>query len=305
MPTPSGPRRSEHPSTYVIQDRKNEKELTRLTIQDHLVTTAMGGVLPEQADPTVFHRVLDVGCGPGGWIIETAKTYPTMSLVGIDISQRMIKYARTQAEAHQINDRIEFHVMDALRTLEFPAASFDLVNLRFGISYLRTWDWPKILNELLRVTRPGGVVRVTDSETVQPSNSPALKRLFEMGQCALYRAGHLFTQETTGLTAHLPQLLNQQGCEQVQVKAYAIVYQAGTLEGQAHYEDLMLMFQTARPFIEKWGCAARDYGAVYRQALDEMRQSDFYATWNLFTAWGVASPNQNHNSSNNNWSNSL
>lgn len=28
----------------------------------------MGGVLPEQQDPTRFRRVLNIGCGPGGWI---------------------------------------------------------------------------------------------------------------------------------------------------------------------------------------------------------------------------------------------
>src|SRR5262245_28711982 len=105
MPPPLGPRRNEHPTTYIIQDRKDERELTRLAIQDQMVTAAMGGVLPEQADPTSFHRVLDVACGTGGWAMGAAQTYPAMSLVGIDISQRMVKYARTQAAAHQIDDR--------------------------------------------------------------------------------------------------------------------------------------------------------------------------------------------------------
>jgi ubiquinone/menaquinone biosynthesis C-methylase UbiE len=83
------------PSTYFVQDKRNKTELTRLAIQDQMLTTAMGGVLPEQPDPTVFRRVLDVACGTGGWLIEAAKAYPTMSLVGIDISQRMIRYAVT------------------------------------------------------------------------------------------------------------------------------------------------------------------------------------------------------------------
>ncbi len=274
------------PVRTLVQDRKSEKELTRLTIQDRLMTTAMGGVLPEQADPTVFHRVLDVGCGAGGWIMETAQTYPAMSLVGIDISQRMIKYAHTQANARQVNSQIEFYVMDALRTLEFPRACFDLVNQRLGVSFVRTWDWPKLLSELLRVTRPGGVVRVTEGEMGSQSNSPALKRLCEVLHCAFFRAGHLFAQERTGLTVHLARLLNQQGCEQVQTKVYAMEYRAGTPEGEAFYEDMKLAFQTARPFIEKWGCAARDYGIIYQQALDEIRQPDFHATWNILTAWG-------------------
>lgn len=55
----------EHPSTYFVQDRSNQEELERLQVFDSLFTAGMGGVLPEQPDPTAFPRVLDVGCAPG------------------------------------------------------------------------------------------------------------------------------------------------------------------------------------------------------------------------------------------------
>ena len=235
-----------------------------------MFTSAMGGILAEQADPTVFRRVLDVGCGTGGWLIEAAKTYPMMSLVGIDISQRMIEYARTQAEVHQVNDRVTFHVMDALDMLDFPAASFDLVNLRFCLSFLRTWDWPNMLSELLRVTCPGGVVRVTDGEIVPQSNSPALTQLCEMLQYAFFRAGHLFTEGSTGLTSHLAQLLDQYGCKQVQTKAYTIEYRAGTSEGQAFYEDRDAYISNYSPIPPEMGQCSKDYQAIYQQAREEM-----------------------------------
>lgn len=286
MPTPSDPGKNESRGTYAAQ--YSEKELTRLAIQDRIVTAGMGGVLPEQADPTVFHRVLDVACGTGDWLIEAAQAYPTMlPLVGVDIGQRMIEHALAQAEAHQVNDRVEFRVMDALLILEFPTAYFDLVNLRFGASFLRTWDWPKTLSEMRRVTRPRGVVRVTESDNFYQSNSPALMQLCEMGQCAFFQSGHLFTQESRGVIDHLARLLTQHGCQQVQTKAHAIEYRAGTVEGQAYRENMELIFQTLRPFIQKWGCAAKDYETIYQQALHEMRQPDFLATLNVLTAWGV------------------
>ncbi len=87
--------RREHPSTYIVQDRSNEEELNRLRIQDRMLTESMGGVLPEQPQPESFHRVLDVGCGSGSWVIEAAQTYPTMSLFGIDVSKTMVDYARS------------------------------------------------------------------------------------------------------------------------------------------------------------------------------------------------------------------
>jgi ubiquinone/menaquinone biosynthesis C-methylase UbiE len=286
MTTPLEPRGNEYGGTYFVQDRQNQQEMLRLTIQDQMLTTGMGGVLPEQPEPATFRRVLDVGCGTGGWIIEAATTYPEMFLVGVDISKRMVEYAREQAIARHVAERVEFRVMDALLLLEFPPAYFDLVNLRFSISYMRTWDWPKMLSELVRMTRPGGVIRVTDNDILHRSNSPALTQLDEIAICALHRAGHLFTQEGTGLTAHLARLLKQHGCQQVQTKVYALEFQAGTAAGQAYYEDMAHVFQTTRPFIQKLGCAPADYDAIYQRALDEMQQPDFHSTWNLLSAWG-------------------
>jgi hypothetical protein len=47
-------------NTYLVQDRSQEKELMRVHLQDQLLTAGMGGVLVEQADPTMFRQVLDV-----------------------------------------------------------------------------------------------------------------------------------------------------------------------------------------------------------------------------------------------------
>ncbi len=112
----------EHPGTSFVQDRDNPEELARLRLQDQMTTRAMGGVLPEQPDPTRFSHVLDVGCGTGGWLIELAKEVPTCSLlVGVDGSRPFVEDARAQAEAAHVSDRVEFQVMDALRMLQLLA----------------------------------------------------------------------------------------------------------------------------------------------------------------------------------------
>lgn len=61
MTNPPEPRSNEYSSTYVVFDRNHTAEHQRLTIQDQMITAAMGGVLPEQPDPSTFRRVLDVG----------------------------------------------------------------------------------------------------------------------------------------------------------------------------------------------------------------------------------------------------
>src|SRR5689334_811277 len=99
--------------TYFVQDRSNQEELKRLLVLEQMVAEPMGGVLPEQTNPERFHRVLDIGCGPGGWLIQTAQAYPQIQkLYGIDISPTIIHHAQKRAEELQIpKDRVEFLVM--------------------------------------------------------------------------------------------------------------------------------------------------------------------------------------------------
>jgi ubiquinone/menaquinone biosynthesis C-methylase UbiE len=286
MPEPIDPRGRDNPSNYFVQDKGSEAELIRLMIQDDFVTVGMGGPLPEQSDPASFHRVLDVGCGPGGWILDLARIYPQMNLTGIDISWKMIEYARAEAQARRLTDGVEFLVMDALRPLEFPDDSFDLVNMRLVTSWMLAKDWPGVLRELLRVTRPHGIVRVTDAETLMQSNSPAHMRLGQMVHCALSKSGHLFTEESVGTTRILPQLLAESGCQQVQSQPHTLEFVAGTIGGQNFYENVKFGYQTLLPFLQKWGCASEDYDALYEQALIELQQPDLRATWYRVTAWG-------------------
>jgi ubiquinone/menaquinone biosynthesis C-methylase UbiE len=282
----------EKPSTYAVQDRSNREELTRLQVQDQMVTIGMGGVLPEQSAPLLFQQILDVGCGPGGWLIETAKTYPNISrLVGIDISQTMLAFAQEQAATQGVGEKVEFQVMDALQRLAFPDAQFDLVNLRFAQSWLRTWDWPGVLQEFRRITRPGGVIRLTESDFWE-GNTPAFQQLNAPWPEAAHRAGLYFTPERTGVTSHLADLLTQHSVQQVQTRAYRLEFRAGTPEGQHFFEDVRLGARTGLPFLRKWGKAPDQYEELYQQMLQEMEQPDFVATWDLLTVWGTRPPEE-------------
>src|SRR5579859_2846965 len=228
----------EQSSTYFVQDRDSLEEMDRLQVQDKMFTRGMGGVLPELADPTRLRRVLDVGCGTGGWLIETAQTYPTIEkLVGADISGKILAHARIQAEAAALSGRIQFQQMDALRMLEFPDSSFDLVNQRLGVSWLRTWEWKKILMEYQRVTRPGGVIRITEYNYPE-SNSPAMAQLWEINLKAHHHSGRFFTASSDGLTSELARLMTQHAIENVQTHIHTLVYRAGTIEHHNFYEDM-------------------------------------------------------------------
>lgn len=279
--------RQAYSGTYFVLDHSSEEELTRLMIQDQMLTSGMGGALPEQPADTVFRRVLDVGCGTGGWLLETARTYPTVSqLIGVDIDRKMIAYARNQAEQQQMQDRVEFHIMNALLALEFPANYLDLVNIRMGGSFLRVWEWPHVLHEFRRVTRPGGTIRIVESDVVGESNSPALNRLSSILVQTFHRAGYFFAPEHSGLIEELPHMLRQARIVDLQTRLYKLEFRAGTSEGEHFRQDMSHVVRTMAPFLRKWGCLPEDYQDLCQQAQKEMEQPDFRAVWGMFVIWG-------------------
>ncbi len=285
---PTQRHQNELASTYFVQDRSDERELQRLITQDEMLTSCMGGVLPEQSDPTRLREVLDIGCGPGGWAIQTALTYPEMSVTGIDISSAMVRFARHRAQTHGVQDRVTFAVMDALRMLEFPPNTFDLVNLRLGSSFVRAWDWPKLLSEMERVTRVGGVIRITEAAFITQSSSPSLLSLHQSLLDAMDRAGHLFAPRPEGLTVHIgPLLYKYIRITEVATRDFPLEFRAGTEAGQRFLQDVEHGFQTLRPFLEKWrsGPPIKGYDQVYAQALQEMQSPQFFAIWPLRTVW--------------------
>ncbi|MBF6331913.1 class I SAM-dependent methyltransferase [Nocardia transvalensis] len=106
----------------------------------------LGGVKPG-------HRVLDVGTGIGEPALSAAAVVgPTGKVTGIDLAPDMI--ARARARAHDV-DNVEFVVGD-VESLEFPAASFDVVLSRWGLMF--AVDRVETFRTLARVLVPGGVL---------------------------------------------------------------------------------------------------------------------------------------------------
>src|SRR6266852_7513435 len=130
----TSPEFAESQNTYVI-DAESAAEMARLLDQDKLITEAMDGLFSERHDLSGIYDVLDIAYGPGGWAHEVAHSYPEMEVTGIDISKRMIEYARAHARVRKL-DNAHFRVMDALKPLGFPDESFDLVNARTIFAFM-------------------------------------------------------------------------------------------------------------------------------------------------------------------------
>lgn len=281
-------RKAEKHNTHYIPDIHTKANLLRLTQKDRWITHQLGGVLTEQTDPCRFHRVLDIGSGTGSWVIDTALEYPTMSLVGIEIDPYLVNYAREEAEAAQVGGRATFRPMDALQPFDFPDASFDLVNLRLGGTFLRTWDWPKLLREIMRVLKGQGMLRLTDMELLSQSNSAASLQMTQLLANAFFGAGHFFEPKADGLTAHLNCLLREQGYQQIQTKVTTVITRSqGVLRREIH-NYFVHALPAMKAFICKWGNAdPQEYEQIYQQIMLDAPQTDFYSETSFFVIWGI------------------
>ena len=268
-----------------FNDPESGAEMGRLLAQDRLITKGMGGLFSERRDLSGIHRILDAACGPGGWALEVAYTYPEIEVVGFDISRAMIDYARAQARVQNL-DNVDFVVMDIQKALDFPDASFDLVNARF-INFLPVTGWPKLMQEFRRITRPRGTIRLTESEWWYFTNSPALENLNAMIIRALKLQGGSFSERFTGVLPMLGRFLLDAGCASVNYKSHVIDYSFGTEAYEGFRRDATVVFKLFQPFIVRMGVATQEeVKQLYDRMQLEMLQEDFRALMMPLTAWG-------------------
>ncbi len=97
--------------------------------------------------------LLDIGCGTGNFSIKLAQL--GASVVGIDVSQKMLVKAHEKAKLSKIN--IEFKLMNGLE-LEFLDNTFDGVFSMAAIEFII--DYPKMIFEMFRVCKQGGHILV-------------------------------------------------------------------------------------------------------------------------------------------------
>jgi len=285
MSTPT--KQPQNESSYII-DAESAAEMARLVSQDRLTTKSMSGLLPEQTDLSSIHRVLDVACGPGGWVLDMAFEHPDIQVVGIDISQTMIEYARVRSKVQKL-ENASFQVMSALKPLDFPDASFDLVNARAIAGFMLPASWPAFLQESMRITRPGGIIRLTETDDFGTSNSPALEKFTKLAVHVGHSAGRTFNPEARGgaVTPMLGHFLRKVGCKNIKKRAHMIDYSSGEEAHDGVYKDLMVAFQLLQPFLTKLGfISQQELEQLYQQVLTEMASHDFCALWYLLTVWG-------------------
>ena len=154
------------------QEEQIKRDYYDLVGQWNIPIVHMGGIqstdeLLKLCEVSETTNLLDVGCGTGFTACQIAKKYQCQ-ITGIDLSEKMIARSKERAQKEEVD--IDFEVADVTQ-LPFGDESFDVVIMESFLNILGDPDIiKKALNEISRVTRPGG--RVGANEVCADESTP-------------------------------------------------------------------------------------------------------------------------------------
>lgn len=118
----------------------------------------------------LFNRaatVLDVATGTADIAIMAAKRYPNISVIGVDISEKMLDMGAHKIARAGLSHRISLQVADS-EQLPFADNTFDATISAFGVRNFENLE--KGISEMYRVLKPQGKIIIL--EFSQPTTFP-------------------------------------------------------------------------------------------------------------------------------------
>ncbi|KAI9362121.1 S-adenosyl-L-methionine-dependent methyltransferase [Zopfochytrium polystomum] len=143
--------KSPHPTT---QDRLNVmNEIAKYAFGGALFTSPMADVFSSR--PT---RVLDLACGPGWWMRDFALAFPLAQVVGLDIRPDYFVQLQMPPNCTFVEARVE-----DVGVLPFADNTFDYCHQMLLSPIVPVDAFPLLIQELKRITRPGGRIELCES----------------------------------------------------------------------------------------------------------------------------------------------
>jgi S-adenosylmethionine-diacylgycerolhomoserine-N-methlytransferase len=119
-------------------------------------------LLADLAVPTGGH-VLEVGCGTARNLIRAARRYPAAKLYGIDISEQMLRTARTKIAKAGLGSRITLAAADASAFSAealFGRPLFERVFISYALSMIPPWR--ETVRQAAAHVAPQGELHIVD-----------------------------------------------------------------------------------------------------------------------------------------------
>ncbi|GBC25969.2 uncharacterized protein OCT59_020282 [Rhizophagus irregularis] len=118
------------------------------------------------------YKVLDIGCGPGTWLLDLANKYEKSVFYGLD---------NNSVHPNEATDMFD--------GLPFPDDNFDFVHQDPMSFIIKADQWNFIISEMIRVTKPGGYVEILDIYFTLRGAGPILSKIYEAHNTSCLQRG--------------------------------------------------------------------------------------------------------------------
>ena len=139
--------------------------------------------------------VLDIATGTGDLAIQIAEAANAKKIVGLDLSEGMLKVGRKKIMSKNLQTKIEMIQGDS-EALPFDDNSFDVITVAFGVRNFETLELG--LSEIYRVLKKGGLFIVL--ETSVPTKFPFKQGYKFYSSFILPTIGKLFSKDKEAYT---------------------------------------------------------------------------------------------------------
>jgi SAM-dependent methyltransferase len=238
---------------------RHPTEVDRLDLQHYALHEAIGAnyLAPVEAPA----RILDVGQGSGQWAFDLCVEFPKAVVVGFDL----VSGKPTQLGGYR------FVRGNLLEGLPFVDGRFDFVHQRLLTSGVPLKSWLAAVEDLVRVTQPGGWVELAEVGPGVEPMGPATTRLFELG----WRLGRLNGLDMTGIVwRSLDGYLVRTGLTGVEKRTFEVpIGEWGDSVGSFMASDLRALFTRLSPvFQARFDVPAQECAELIAAMLQEFEQ---------------------------------
>ncbi|KAJ3893793.1 hypothetical protein GG344DRAFT_42596, partial [Lentinula edodes] len=114
-------------------------------------------------------KVLDIGCGTGSWILDSARIWRTCHFVGMDLVP--IQPDLQQVGSSDLAHRVTWIQGNFLESLPFPNEEFDFVHIKRISLGVPEDKWDYLFEEILRVMKPGAAFEMIEEDLMFPGGA--------------------------------------------------------------------------------------------------------------------------------------
>ncbi|KAI8072096.1 S-adenosyl-L-methionine-dependent methyltransferase [Thamnidium elegans] len=229
--------------------------------------------------------VLDAACGAGFWTLDIAHTFPNAKVIGLDAfpvdDKRMKGHSNTISAPN-----IVYKYGDLTTHLPLPDNYLDIIYQRDTTSIMPHERWPFLLDELMRVAKPGGYIELVEYSFVINNPGPVL---------ALVNEWYKIVTTSIGVdpkeAKHLKHMMITAGFQDVDKKVITVPIgewpedEDEREKGFLYKQVIKALFKSMKSWwISELAISAQEYDKVVTDAMDEFDEQCCSLDWVIYTA---------------------